>query len=277
MTTRSKNNIHKPLTKINVSVIISQPSNIEPHTVSQALKYPKWRQAMNDEFDALARKKHGSLFRLLLCKILLVKLLYSLCTQRFSIKGLGTLSYFLGIEVLPTLSGLLLTQRRYITDLLTRTKKIGAKPVSTPLVTDGNLTLHSDVDWDGNKDDYTSMSAYIVYLGRHPISLSSKKQHTIARSSTEAEYLSVASTTSKLNWICSLLIELGITLFTSTVIYCDNVGATYLYSNPVFHLRMKHVALDYHFIRGQVQSGALRVTHVSSADQLADALTKPFP
>ena len=40
---------------------------------------------------------------------------------------------------------------------------------------------------------------------------------------------------------------------------------------------MKHVAIDYHFIRDQVQSGALRVTHVSSADQLVDALTKPLP
>ena len=40
---------------------------------------------------------------------------------------------------------------------------------------------------------------------------------------------------------------------------------------------MKHVAFDYHFIRDQVQSGALHVTHVSLADQLANALTKPLP
>jgi len=60
------------------------------------------------------------------------------------------------------------------------------------------------------------------------------------------------------------------------VIYCDNIGATQLSSNPIFHSRMKHVAVDYHFIRDQVQSGQLRVTHVSSADQLADLLTKPL-
>ncbi|KAL0718068.1 hypothetical protein Bca4012_067390 [Brassica carinata] len=62
-----------------------------------------------------------------------------------------------------------------------------------------------------------------------------------------------------------------------TVVYCDNVGATYLCANPVFHSRMKHLALDYHFIRDNVNSGALRVTHVSTHDQLADALTKPLP
>ena len=61
------------------------------------------------------------------------------------------------------------------------------------------------------------------------------------------------------------------------MIYCDNVGATNLCSNPIFHSSMNHVALDYHFIREQVQNGLLWVAHVSSADQLADALTKPLP
>lgn len=60
------------------------------------------------------------------------------------------------------------------------------------------------------------------------------------------------------------------------MIYCDNIEATQLSSNPIFHSCMKHVAIDYHFIRDQVQSGQLRVTHVSSADQLADLLTKPL-
>ncbi|RVW63792.1 Retrovirus-related Pol polyprotein from transposon RE1 [Vitis vinifera] len=74
----------------------------------------------------------------------------------------------------------------------------------------------------------------------------------------------------------ALLTELGVTLPQQPVIYCDNVGATNLCSNPVFHSRMKHVALDYHFIREQVQNGLLRVSHISASDQLADALTKPL-
>ena len=45
----------------------------------------------------------------------------------------------------------------------------------------------------------------------------------------------------------------------------------------MFHFRMKHLALDFHFVRENVQIGALRVTHVSTRDQLADALTKPLP
>ena len=44
----------------------------------------------------------------------------------------------------------------------------------------------------------------------------------------------------------------------------------------MFHSKIKHVAIDYHFIREQVQNGVLRVAHVSPANQLADTLTKPL-
>ena len=87
----------------------------------------------------------------------------------------------------------------------------------------------------------------------------------------------MANTASELNFICYLLNDLYVTLPYCPVIYCDNIGATQLCSNPVFHSRMKNVAIDFHFIRDQVQSGALRVAHVSSADQLVDALTKSLP
>ncbi|KAK0576361.1 hypothetical protein LWI29_016072 [Acer saccharum] len=110
----------------------------------------------------------------------------------------------------------------------------------------------SDADWAGNKDDYSSTSAFVVYLGCNPISWSSKKQNTIAQSSTEAEYRTVAATAAVLNWVCFILTDLGLTLTTVPVIYCDNVGATQLCSNPIFHSRMKHVAIDFHFIRDQV-------------------------
>ena len=99
----------------------------------------------------------------------------------------------------------------------------------------------------------------------------------MVRSSTKEEYRSIAATATELYWVCSLLSKLCINLVSPPVVYCDNFGATQLSSNPVFHSRMKHVAVDYHFLCDQVQSGALRMAHVSSADQLADLLTKPLP
>ena len=139
-----------------------------------------------------------------------------------------------------------------------------------------SLHAFTDADWAGNRDDYTSTGAYIVYFGKHSIAWSSKKQTGVARSSTEAEYRSIASTTAEVCWILSLLRELGIKVATTPTIYSDNKGATYLSANPVFHSRMKHLALDYHFVRQQVQSRTVRVTHVSSHDQLADIMTKPL-
>ena len=57
-------------------------------------------------------------------------------------------------------------------------------------------------------------------------------------------------------------------------LFSDNLGATYLSANLVFHSLMKHLAIDYHFVRDLVQFSELRVTHVSTGDQLTDALTK---
>lgn len=139
-----------------------------------------------------------------------------------------------------------------------------------------NLHAFSDADWAGDPDDSVSTQAYIVYLGKNLISWPSKKQKGVARSLTEAEYRSVANTSAEVRWLCSLLDELGITVQSPPVIYCDNVGTTYLCANPIFHFRMKHLALDYHFIRNQITSGQLRVALVSNKDQLADALTKPL-
>ena len=104
-----------------------------------------------------------------------------------------------------------------------------------------------------------------------------EETRSVARSSTEAEYRSVASITAEITWLQSLLSELGVHLPTIPTIYCDNIGATYLCANPVFHSRMKHIAIDFHFVREKVKNGDIRVSHMSSADQLADALTKPLP
>lgn len=56
--------------------------------------------------------------------------------------------------------------------------------------------------------------------------------------------------------------------------YCDNIGTTYLCQTPVFRNRMKYIAIDFHFVRDQIQQKQLQVVHVHSADQLADNLTK---
>ena len=105
---------------------------------------------------------------------------------------------------------------------------------------------------------------------------SSLEFQEVACSTTEAEYHAIATAAAELNWVMNLLKELGININSTPIIYCDNVGATYLCANPVFHSRMKHIAIDFHFVREQVIKHQLRVSHVHTADQLADSLTKPL-
>jgi hypothetical protein len=59
-------------------------------------------------------------------------------------------------------------------------------------------------------------------------------------------------------------------------LYCDNIGATYLASNPIYHARTKHIEIDYHFVRDMVAKKLLKVCFISGKDQLADILAKPL-
>ncbi|GKV06230.1 hypothetical protein SLEP1_g18134 [Rubroshorea leprosula] len=94
--------------------------------------------------------------------------------------------------------------------------------------------------------------------------------------STEAEYRALAAASSELGWVLHLLTELGINFSAPPMLYCDNVGATYLSSNLVMHSRMKHIAIDLHFICDLVDKKILHVSHIAFADQLVDGLTKPL-
>ncbi|WVY90855.1 hypothetical protein V8G54_036369 [Vigna mungo] len=138
------------------------------------------------------------------------------------------------------------------------------------------LTFHaySNADWAGDKDDYISTTGYLLYIGSTPISWSSRKKRFVARSSTEVEYKALADTASELLWVLSLFTKLGHMPTTNPIIYCDNLGATTLTVNLVFHTQMKHIALAYHFVRENVQKGKFLVSFVSTDDQLADILTK---
>jgi hypothetical protein len=139
-----------------------------------------------------------------------------------------------------------------------------------------NLLPFFDADWAGCPDDRKSTFGYCTFLGCNLFSWTVKKQPMVSRSSTESEYKVLANATAELFWIQSLLKELGVFLPTAPILYCDNIGATYLTSNLVFHARTKHIEVDYHFVRDRVAQKSLTVKFLSSKDQLADVFTKPL-
>jgi hypothetical protein len=102
------------------------------------------------------------------------------------------------------------------------------------------------------------------------------KKATISRSSTKAEYKTVANATAEIIWVQSLLRELRVSQSRPSILCCDNIGATYLSSNPVFHARTKHIKVDFHFIKERGTQKLLQIKFISSKDQLPDIFTKPL-
>ncbi|GKC93051.1 ribonuclease H-like domain-containing protein [Tanacetum coccineum] len=139
------------------------------------------------------------------------------------------------------------------------------------------LVAYSDTDWAGCPATRRSTSGYCVFMGENILSWSAKRQHTLSRSSAKAEYRGVANVVAETAWLRNLLRELYTPLLTATLVYCDNVSAVYLSSNPVQHQRTKHVEIDIHFVRDMVDMGHVRVLHVPSRYQYADIFTKGLP
>nr|GEY22964.1 ribonuclease H-like domain-containing protein [Tanacetum cinerariifolium] len=143
--------------------------------------------------------------------------------------------------------------------------------------TTDSLIAYSDADWAGFPTTRRSTSGYCVFLGNTLLSWSSKRQPTLSRSSAEADYRGVANVVAETCWIRNLLRELHTPLSSATIVYCDNVSAVYLSSNPVQHQRTKHIEIGIHFVRDLVATGRFAFLYVPSRFQYADIFAMSLP
>ncbi|KAA0035208.1 putative mitochondrial protein [Cucumis melo var. makuwa] len=207
--------------------------------------------------------------------------------QHFEMKDLGSLNYFLGLEVSWRSDGYLLSQAKYASDLLVRSRIIDSNMASMPLDPNVHLTPYDGVPIEDvslyqqlvGSLIYLTVSrldiAYVIHIVSDSlISWRSKKKGVASRSSTESEYRALADATAELLWLCWLLADMGVLQQGPTFLHCDNRSAIQIAHNDVLHERTKHIENDYHFICPHFLSNTLLLQLVSTTEQPTNIFTK---
>ena len=138
-----------------------------------------------------------------------------------------------------------------------------------------DLIGYSDADFAGCKVDRKRTSGTCHFLGKALLSWFSKKQNSVALSTTEAEYIAAGR-------CCAQILQMKQTLedydlfYTHIPILCDNTSTINLTKNPVCYSRTKHIEIRYHFLRDHHQNGDINLVYIDTENQLADIFTKPL-
>ena len=133
---------------------------------------------------------------------------------------------------------------------------------------------YCDADWASDSDDRKSISGNLFVYGGAAISWLSKKQHIVALSTTEAEYVSLSLATQEAVWLRRLFRDIGVKISRPMCLNEDNLGALNLAKNSAFHARTKHIDIRFHFIRSMVDNKEIEINYCSTEKMLADILTK---
>ena len=138
------------------------------------------------------------------------------------------------------------------------------------------LIGYADADWATDTEDRKSVSGYIFQVFGCTVSWSSKKQSTVATSSSEAEYVALSAAATEALWLSGILEDLKMKDPKAPVeLREDNQGCIGMARNPETK-RSKHIDIKHHFIRDHVAAGHLTIEHVPTQDQLTDLMTKPL-
>ncbi|GJW04859.1 hypothetical protein Tco_1563715 [Tanacetum coccineum] len=232
-----------------------------------------------------------------------------------SMPGLNTLSLFPKgddnkVAISDDSSGIFFNQLKYINEMLKKFGLEDSKLIKTPMSTETKLTrdekgesvdntkyrgmigtthlglwypkgfdietiVYADSDHAGDYVDRKSTSSVCTFMGCFLTSWYSKKQTTLAISTTEEEYVSAEKACQQALWMKQALVDYGVRL-DDILIMCDNKGAIDLSKNLVQHSRTKHIEIHHHFLRDNIQKGNISIEKVSSEDNIADILTKPL-
>ncbi|GLB45567.1 putative reverse transcriptase (RNA-dependent DNA polymerase) [Lyophyllum shimeji] len=134
-----------------------------------------------------------------------------------------------------------------------------------------------DADYGGDFDTRRSTSGYVFMMANGPVSWSSKRQPTVALSTTEAEYMALTRGAQQALWMHNFLFEIDLPQNLPATLHVDNTSSISLAQSTKGHARAKHIDIRHHYVRERVQNGDIQINHISSTENPADILTKPLP
>ena len=138
----------------------------------------------------------------------------------------------------------------------------------------GPIRPHVDADWGSCAMDKRSYTGFVFLLHGGPLSWNSRKQRTVALSTTEAEYMALSDCVKEaLHWQ-RFVRELGFGESADLVVLCDNRSSLKLTENPVLRSRSKHIDIRHYFVRDALKEQRIKVDYVATESQVADFLTK---
>lgn len=134
------------------------------------------------------------------------------------------------------------------------------------------LTGFADADW-GSTENRKSTSGFVYQLFGNTICWATRRQNTVAQSSTEAEFVALATCATEYLWLKNLMNDLDVTGDSLVIVYEDN--QTCIHSLKKWeHKRLKHVDIKYNFVKDLVTNKQIDVKYIRTDEQTADIMTK---
>ena len=141
---------------------------------------------------------------------------------------------------------------------------------------DLKLVGFTDSSFQSDHDDSKSMSGFVFTLNGGAVCWKSSKQHSVADSVCEAEYVAASDAAKEAVWIKKFVNQLGVapSINGPVLLYCDNTGAIAQAKEPKSHHRTKHILRRYHLVREIVERGDVNLQKIDGKENLADPFTK---
>jgi hypothetical protein len=134
----------------------------------------------------------------------------------------------------------------------------------------------TDSDYAGDHGEAKSHSGIVFRIAGAPVVWQAKKQSSVSKSSTEAEFTALSAGASECVWLRNLMQELGVPQNVPTPIFVDNESTVKLSKNPVFFSTTKHIRVNFNYVQELQKGGTIDVIPIKTTEQTADFLTKPL-